>query len=398
MTAKSWKGAPDKYLIYDDGRIWSVYTKRFMVPTQNLLGYKRVKLGNKSYQLHRILAETFLKNDDPSQKIYVNHIDSDPFNNDLSNLEWVTPSENSQKARKKAGRHWNQLQEEDLEGFVLRTFESMSDCARTLGVHRTTLQQKLMRHGGSFKTAANTTIRMMGGKKNLPSPAELTSARVVPGFKVLCTPSGLLYSAWDQMEISLHQTGFYLQATVRDEMGHRSTEYAHRLIALAFHGTPPDSTYEVDHVNGDCLDNCAENLEWVTPAENKRRWAARLEKKGVQLISRQGHIITSFDSVREAAHTRGISPDEIYHSVRSRGSSATTWRWKPEDDCHHVDVNGEFCPEWKRIILRDAITEEAVRSFGSVQEGARKMGVSWPTMKKRCEQKKVIDSMIYAFE
>lgn len=43
----------------------------------------------------------------------------------------------------------------------------------------------------------------------------------------------------------------------------------HRLVAFAFLGDPPDEERtEVNHVDWDRMNNRAENLEWVTPAEN----------------------------------------------------------------------------------------------------------------------------------
>ena len=57
---------------------------------------------------------------------------------------------------------------------------------------------------------------------------------------------------------------------------------SHKLVCTAFHGQRPDG-YECDHLNGNHLDWTADNLQWVTPEENRRRakCASRLRKIGI---------------------------------------------------------------------------------------------------------------------
>ena len=42
----------------------------------------------------------------------------------------------------------------------------------------------------------------------------------------------------------------------------------HRIVATAFLGEPPNSTYVVDHKDTNCRNNRPENLQWLTRLEN----------------------------------------------------------------------------------------------------------------------------------
>jgi hypothetical protein len=87
------------YTIREDGLITSRFG-RPVAPQAAKNGYVRVELWRdgkgKKYLLHRLLAEAFIPN--PADKPCVNHIDGDKANNALSNLEWVTQSENQRHA------------------------------------------------------------------------------------------------------------------------------------------------------------------------------------------------------------------------------------------------------------------------------------------------------------
>lgn len=61
--------------------------------------YKNGK--KKTTKVHRMVATAFIPN--PLGKKYINHIDSNPINNSVKNLEWCTHLENMQHAAK-AGR------------------------------------------------------------------------------------------------------------------------------------------------------------------------------------------------------------------------------------------------------------------------------------------------------
>ena len=89
----------DKYEIYEDGRIFSYWTNKFLKPITLHNGYQRVYLYDnegkrKIYLVHRIVYETFSGEPIPSN-MQINHRSEDKTDNRFfENLELVTPKQN----------------------------------------------------------------------------------------------------------------------------------------------------------------------------------------------------------------------------------------------------------------------------------------------------------------
>ena len=88
----------EKYEVYEDGRIWSYKTNKWLKPKTEKNGYQRVMLydneGNrKSYLLHRVIYESVTGNPIP-KGMQINHRSEDKTSNFFENLELVTPKEN----------------------------------------------------------------------------------------------------------------------------------------------------------------------------------------------------------------------------------------------------------------------------------------------------------------
>ena len=85
------------YLISSYGRVYSLKTQKILANRYDKQGYIRVVLrkdGNPYYFLvHRLVAFHFIPNDDET-KVEVNHIDENPSNNHVENLEWCTSKYN----------------------------------------------------------------------------------------------------------------------------------------------------------------------------------------------------------------------------------------------------------------------------------------------------------------
>lgn len=92
------------YQISNYGRVKSFHNNsvRILKPKTNNKGYKWVVLNlNKNTEnclIHRLVAKHFIEN--PNNHKIINHIDENPANNNVSNLEWCTQSENVKKSTK----------------------------------------------------------------------------------------------------------------------------------------------------------------------------------------------------------------------------------------------------------------------------------------------------------
>ncbi len=86
----------ERYLVSPAGKVYSLITNKYLRPRMVHNGYYQVVLckSEKSYPklIARLVAQAFIPN--PDNKPEINHVDGNKTNNDISNLEWVTHSEN----------------------------------------------------------------------------------------------------------------------------------------------------------------------------------------------------------------------------------------------------------------------------------------------------------------
>lgn len=61
------------------------------------------------------------------------------------------------------------------------------------------------------------------------------------------------------------------------------TYYVHRIIALS-HITNPDHYNEVDHINGDKINNSLKNLRWVTHQQNINAYWERVNDPNINFL------------------------------------------------------------------------------------------------------------------
>lgn len=139
-----------------------IYPERIMPHSILSTGYPKVCLRGKVVTIHRIIAKAFIPNHE--NKPEVNHINGIKTDFRVSNLEWVTRSENQKHSWEKLGRiakmagktgfkhHSSRaVNHYDIDGNLLNVFGSASFASKQLGFHHYSVEWAIKKKEGYYK-------------------------------------------------------------------------------------------------------------------------------------------------------------------------------------------------------------------------------------------------------
>ncbi len=86
------------YTVSEDGSMLKVRGTGIKKTARSTAGYRQISCYGKTFLVHRVVWEAF--NGEIPEGLQINHIDGNKANNNLSNLELVTPAENMRHAVK----------------------------------------------------------------------------------------------------------------------------------------------------------------------------------------------------------------------------------------------------------------------------------------------------------
>lgn len=156
---ETWKDIPyyvGKYQVSNLGNVrslhWNNTNQTRIIKPFCSSGYKRVCLFTKGKQkkflIHVLVAKVFIPN--PYNKPIVNHIDGNKLNNQVSNLEWVTHSENVKHAIdnnlvKVHPSRWkpSKTVQLSLDGEIIAVYQSQREASRCLNINQAKISQAI---------------------------------------------------------------------------------------------------------------------------------------------------------------------------------------------------------------------------------------------------------------
>lgn len=259
------------FQINEKGEVLNTKTNKWLKGTIRD-GYRyydlRYNSKKKSKSAHRLVAETFLPN--PKQLPCVHHKDGNRLNNHITNLEWVSFSENNLQINKQPNCASDiniQINSDECWKNYLNTYYSVSSCGRVRN---------------------NKTQKILKGK--------LTSG----GYHEYCL-------------------------TIN---GKKVSILAHRLVYATFF--PNEKLITINHIDGNKLNNHLNNLENIPQKENNLKALYDTKSKKLRNVGQydeEGNLIQIFSSCAEAALCFKCRPQSINAAIHNNYCS-NGYYWK----------------------------------------------------------------------
>ncbi len=348
-------------------------------------GYYNISLINnnnrKSFKVHRLVAISFIEN--LEKKSDVNHKDKNKLNNHISNLEWMTRKENNihrcdgLKIKCNKNKHVFRIDKNTDE--ILEKYDSI-ELAGTWAFNN-----------GYTKTIHN-------GRNSIGNCLKKIS-KISYNFKWKYEENiDLENEIWKQvvLNVDMNNKQYYVSNLGRfknsygvimsnykvNDNGYirvyiyNKTYTLHRLVALAFIENI-ENKEQVNHIDGNKLNNSVSNLEWVTNTENQiHKFKIGLGNNYTRKITQydlQMNKIKDFNSIIEASKELNIAKSNIRGVITNYRKSAGGFIFKYLEDNNHYDI---VIPNNRnRKVIQYDLDMNIIKIFNSIIEASKELNI-----------------------
>jgi hypothetical protein len=366
-----------KYYISNKGRVWSNFVNRILTGCNYRDGYIRYDIANDGTTSH-IYGHVLVMLEFVSQRpdnLVIDHKDRDGKNNNLNNLHYVTPSQNSKNKENVVKNLGKPIDQFDLSGNYIRSWESLKVAASTLGYTANCI-------GRCCNGYVKTYMGFIWALSDLSKEDELW-IDFIPSKLTVYTPLKELKTDKVNIEVSVDEStyqasdlgrirrsdGFiYKLNTRKDErvrisLNNISLTVA-RVICEVFHGPPPSLDCQVNHIDENTSNNISTNLEWLTQINNVRY----SNNKMIQVCDRLGEK-KEYTSVHDASQDTGLSFRVIRNLCKGLKKQNPEMVFSYGDNCLGINRNlGHI--NAKRVIQYD-LNHKFIAEYPSANEAKR---------------------------
>jgi hypothetical protein len=288
-------------------------------------GYANINLKNdkhrQSCKIHRLVALAFIQN--PENKPDVNHKDKNKLNNNLTNLDWMTRKENNihrcQGIKITSNKNKHVLRIDKDTNDVLEKYNSIelagtwafnNGFTKTIHNGRNSIGNCLnglthmaykfkWEHENKYNDLENEIWKEIIFENNDSS----NKSYYVSNLGRFKNSSGIIRDNY-----KVNENG-YIRVYV-----YNKTYALHRLVALTFINNP-ENKEQVNHIDGNKLNNSLNNLEWVNNSENQlHKFKIGLGNSFTRKIIQydlEMNKIKDFNSIIEASQELNIGKSNI---------------------------------------------------------------------------------------
>jgi hypothetical protein len=323
---EEWKSIEEfpNYEVSSSGNVKNIITGKVLKNSVKS-GYYHVSLTNEKYKktllVHRLVALAFIEN--PENKTDVNHKDKNKLNICVSNLEWMSRRENNihrcQGLKITSNKNKQVLRVDKNTNEILEKYDSIelagtwafnNGYTKTVHNGRNAIGNCLT---GLSKLAYN--FKWEHENKNEDLENEIWKQVVLENINTndkqyfvsnlgrFKNSSGIIMDNY-----KINENG-YIRVYI-----YNKTFALHRLISLAFIENT-ENKEQVNHIDGNKLNNSVENLEWVSNQENQiHKFKIGLGNNFTRKITQfdlEMNKIKDFNSIVEASKELNIGKSNI---------------------------------------------------------------------------------------